>query len=304
MSQQLKVLCTNLNDEKASMDITLFLYVALQLLTESLPISSAAHVDLVLALCSRWGLHLPALHQYFDELLHGPSLVVALVYFAPVWWSSLRSTVYAGMLFCKKRASFLGGHYARFSTLIMQTFGSIVIADVLTVCFYFLLKKSGLKAMLSGYEYMMLISFAGTAAMLITSTLFPTQQIARTGVWVRLGLLLGLAQCLALSLSISRFASTFCAARACGLSPRRAFQMSWFVFVPLMVAALFLHGLPALPSSLHFVSVPLLVVVAGASVGAYGLLLCAGLLARRNQFWVLGVYMIVPLGVAALQLVW
>jgi len=107
----------------------------------------------------------------------------------------------------------------------------------------------------------------------------------------------GIAQGVALLPGISRFALVYTTARWLGINHRRAFEITWLVEFPLIIAAAmgsaYLDHGQALYSLL---SDPIAwVVIVVASIAAYMALYLMERLAAYGYLWIISFYMIMPL---------
>lgn len=111
-------------------------------------------------------------------------------------------------------------------------------------------------------------------------------------------LILGLVQGLALVPGISRFAITFVTARLLGYSPRRAFQASFVIFIPLVIAGFFVNGVGEFikhPEWFEIFTPALVLTMMLSTIVAYFLFVCAYRIALARRMSMFGLYMIVPI---------
>lgn len=132
-------------------------------------------------------------------------------------------------------------------------------------------------------------------SLLVSTKEYATIALAqRTCYWVGSGI--------ALLPGISRLASVFVATRWLGYTNRQAFEISWMVQVPLIVAAA-TKGLYVLcqQNELYiFTDWYVWVVIAVATLLSWCTLWVCNWLVRRNRVWWCAVYMVVPLVMAIL----
>ncbi|MCK4517445.1 undecaprenyl-diphosphate phosphatase, partial [Candidatus Babeliales bacterium] len=113
---------------------------------------------------------------------------------------------------------------------------------------------------------------------------------------IRKALILGCVQGIALLPGISRFATTYVAGRWLHLSPRRAFQISFLIQLPLISAA-FVQGLYKIvgtPEGILLSSGRGLLTLVLATVIGFFALCFAQKLAYQEKFWWFGFYLLVP----------
>lgn len=254
--------------------LLLYLWIAVQIIIEMLPISSSTHLRLLeYWFKKKWNWDITF---YFKQrtielpdvyfVLHLPTLIVVLLYFSPYW---------------------LGWLYE--PGLLAQIGLRVFIADAVTVCIYFLFKKYSIS-----WPLIFGMSITGLA-LLLTGTCDP---INSNFEWSLLGaLFLGLVQGIALLPGISRLAFTTAAGCCMGLSLFRAFFVSWLIQIPLMVAAvcksminLYFKG--TLAQLLNWRTC--LVMLVSGVISWYALDLVVWLIITQKWWW-LGWYMIIPI---------
>ena len=261
---------------------------------------------LVERLLSRFGAALPALPKFFDHLLHGPTILVLLIFFRKDWWTLFRffirglwKTITTG------RAT---DSFKQLASLVFKICAGVVIADAITGVFYFF-KGAVLEPMPffnSGLS--LLIGFLITTLMLFSLYFAERRKdvpVASFNFYA--ATVLGCVQGLTLLPGISRFATTYIVARWLGLSQRRAFQVSFLIFFPLICAGFFVNGVKALvkfPDFLQLFDLSVLVAVVVSSIMAYLLFYAAWWLARRGKLWWFGYYMLLPISVLIIMILW
>ncbi|MFA6535451.1 MAG: undecaprenyl-diphosphate phosphatase, partial [Candidatus Babeliales bacterium] len=115
-------------------------------------------------------------------------------------------------------------------------------------------------------------------------------------------IILGAVQGCALLPGISRFASTYVAGCWLKISPRRAFQISFLIHLPLIVAAFLFLGIkdifkkPELFQNLNagFGTHGFFLILSATIIAILALNLCYKL-AVKNKLWWLGFYMLIPI---------
>lgn len=196
----------------------LYVWSLLQIVLESLPVSSSGNVVLWMHLLQNYiePLYIPIESLDFDFLLHGPTLFVVVFYFYN------QSIVHTSLL--KKKWYFF---------LKLGLYGAL--ADALTALWYLFFK-------FTGTDWMPLSVGFFITGCLLASLFFCDQQHAnkRFLSWYD-ATVLGIAQGIALLPGLSRFALTFVVAQRLGYMPFHAFGYSFFIQFPLIAAA-FLKG--------------------------------------------------------------
>ena len=241
-----------------------FVSVVLQIIIESLPVSSSGHAQLL-------GLSLP---DSIDRLTGGATVIVLMIYFFRdiVFWINY------GINKPKKIFSFL--------LLIMM-------ADSVTVFLYTLLKAVS-------PVFPLWFGFLITALALLS--LAWRVHDAQKNIDYKSFFLIGLVQGIACLPGISRLATTYTAAAWSGYPPAVAFRISCALQIPLFAAG-FLEGLHTLWPQRFALQIDLLhvVMIIGAMIGAYLLLWLVEKLMKSHTLWYLGWYMFIPVFVAYIR---
>lgn len=247
-----------------------YILIVLQVVVESLPVSSSAHLmiadkivtllggyyaDQYVLFMSLYGDHMGAI----DHMLHGFTAVVVAIFFYPQWF-------------------FLVHNWRRCFFIIAQLILLTGIADTATVCFFYLFKV---------YPVCLPV---GYGLLITASLLYSLKWCAHKGgrrFDYRSALVLGCVQGLALMPGISRFASVYVASRWFGFDARKGLAVTWMIFWPLMVAAS-AQGVYQLAHDHVLCSLltgKVLLVVIGSTVVGYGAFWFAARCAYTNRFW-------------------
>ena len=255
------------------MDI-LAIIVFIQIVFESLPVSSSSHVDLFLLLLSRSGV-VVQLPPGFDHFLHGPTVLVLVLFFHKEW-------------FCLLRAMLKGKRLA--IKIFLKLFNFAFIANLITAFFYLIIK-----VLLDGKLTWFVTSYFVIPGLLLTAFSLLSLKFKDEGSDVlnlKKIIVLGIIQGIALLPGVSRFASTYVAGRFLNLSAKRSFQISFMIQFPLCIAA-FVKGLHDINN--FVVTLPIgISFVIGVPVAVY----CLGFayrLALSRSFWKFGFYMLIPI---------
>jgi undecaprenyl-diphosphatase len=260
-------------------------WLVIQILLESLPVSSSGHIQLFELLLKK--INPPIYHCVFyfpnacsidliDHFAHGATILVLLLFFLHRWFFLLRNI-------------------RRCFAFILKIIGLAFLADVATSLFYILFHCTGLKSF-----FPLSVGFAITALLLFSLYWCDNQKHAIFN-W-RMALILGMVQGIALLPGISRLASTYVVGRWMGLKPHKAFEISWLIFFPLLCAA-FLNSLRIIifkQEALFLLSWHILLIMAIAAIGSYFLLQWSARLAYAHKWWRFGVYMLVPIVISIL----
>lgn len=252
-----------------------YLWVALQIVLESFPVSSSSHVRLLevffrkfsplsAALSAGGDYHL---FQAYEHVLHLPTLLLVTVFLV----SRAKSRVENITLYDVVRCG-LG----------------VLCADVITGIFFVALRAGSAQVIPLG------IGIVCTGVFLLSLKWCPRG--SRVALSWQDYAVLGVAQGIALFPGISRLGATYCAARWRGIQADRAFEVSLLIHLPLIVAASVraVHTLGLSVVWGQFLNLPVLLVMLGASVSALCGLYFVAACVRTNTLWKFSVYMIIP----------
>lgn len=256
-------------------------YAALQIVLESLPISSSGHLELMRCWCIQHG-GAVELSRTFEYVLHGPTLVMLAFYCVHLWMPLVRH------IWCQR-------------FLIGKMLVYVFCADTITTLVYTAVQ-------VGAQQWVPLwIGFCVTGLLLFSlrwceqreRTAHPDYQ---TVTFAKL-CLLGVVQGLAGLPGISRFASTYVAGRWLQLAPRKSLFVSIMLQWPLMAGG-FLLGMihaPFDPTTVWFMNGWHILLMAICAFIAYFVLWGVQLLLERERLWLLSPYLILP---ALLALFW
>ncbi|HSW76066.1 MAG TPA: undecaprenyl-diphosphate phosphatase [Candidatus Saccharimonadales bacterium] len=281
--------------------LLLYFWILIQIIIESLPISSSGHVALIQKLFSKFG-YSPDLFAdawIVDFVLHGPTIAILLIYFFKPWWNMVFHQSHIDFKIFLKKSTWL--------TLI-QPLMFVSIADIITVIFW----ACGIAENIFISRYFLPIGFMITASALYTTRLrdslhslttprqAPGKLLKGDDIWnFTNAIILGIVQGLSLLPGISRFASTYSAARfLCHYDNSTSFALSFLIQLPLIGAG-FLKGLIALQKYPELMAklfaLPTLLVMVIASFISYGLLCLVGVMIQKNTLYYFAFYMIIPI---------
>lgn len=200
--------------------IMILVWVAIQIITESFPISSSGHTFLFerLIRCfvpasehSGFPFATMACKRAVNAVLHVPTIIIIACYFFNQWFFMLK-------------------HLFRIRKIVFKLALFIMIADIITSFAYFVLH-------LQDVQMHVAFGFLITTAVLLW--------VSRASCELRpfsfkTAFIMGLAQSIALLPGFSRMALTYAAARLMGTRTDRALQLSFLIQVPLLLGASFL----------------------------------------------------------------
>jgi undecaprenyl-diphosphatase len=242
----------------------------IQIFTESLPISSSGHVQLIQEF-----LHIPpdatTVTTLFDYALHLPTACIIALFF--------HSDYIPTIIGIRKTWPF-----------VLRIFCYGFVAELMTVFWYAAIVYMQLRIPLW-------VGFAMTTMSLLSLYFCTPHNYSSMN--MRKALLLGCMQGIALFGGISRFACTYTVCCWMGLRPMRALQWSMMVQWPLIFVAA-LYGTYALYAAriLQLLHASYWLSMLGATVIAYGLLWGMYYMVRYNIMWIWGIYMLIPTVIA------
>jgi len=259
----------------------------MQVIAESLPISSSGHIVLMHKMMHIFFLYDPIMINTwaFDYFLQGVSAFVFLFYFFSSWWQLIVqrplqiSTLFSHDVWIKN---------------IMPVILFGIAADGIT----FLLWLLNIDQIIN---VPLFIGFMITAGILWSSQ-FPVEK-KDVQIWsVRNGFIVGFMQGCALLPGISRFGATFTALRWLGYRNHDAFSISFLIQWPLIVAGSLVgyKALSDLVAIQEIISLQFMILTLISAVIAYGLLYGMQKIIDKNLFWKFSYYMIIPISIAIL----
>ena len=289
------------------LELISFVLIAIQIITESLPISSSAHVSIALLLFGKANYIFDASTVYppfLDDFLHGPASLITLIFFRKRWWFLVKQLFVSSLILAKnnfhrnslrdtQRQSFL---------LCIRLITLFCISSCGFLLFYAIINHE--KKMFLTDNNQIIILFFG---LLITTALLLSQRWIKHDTYKSLtrdkALILGLTQGCAMFLpGLSRLGSTLIVGMWLGLSPRRSFEWSMIMIFPYTAAAFLIRGLPAIISQAHnWLSPAHIILFLGATIISYACFAWCYRLAQRHTLWALGIYMIIPLTILVLH---
>jgi undecaprenyl-diphosphatase len=254
--------------------VILFFWILIQIIGESLPISSSGHVALLQKILqcrmeNEW---------IVDFLLHAPTIMILAVYFLPIWYKMV----------VKQKFKF---DLKLFYNLIPFVL-FIIVADVITF-FFWMLNLSQISII---KNYFLPVGFCVTALCLYFSRYAKFNKSVN---WLlRDAMALGIVQGLCLLPGISRFAGTYSAAVWLGYDRKNSFALSFLIQMPLLCAA-FAKGSIAIFKHQeifnNFMQSWILFTLVIASLISYRLFCLVARLIDQNKLWYFAFYMIIPI---------
>ncbi|MCX5924627.1 MAG: undecaprenyl-diphosphate phosphatase [Candidatus Dependentiae bacterium] len=266
--------------------MVLYIWILMQIIVESLPVSSSGHVILAQKLCEKFGCFSEIFFESWaiDFILHGPTIIILLFYFFKTWWN---------MVFGQSSIDFKIFLQKSTWQSLVRPLIFIGIADLISIVFW----GSGIAQTLFITSYFLPVGFMITATILYG---FSRATGSKVMTWnFKDAVILGIVQGLSLLPGISRFASTYGAGRLlCRYDGSTSFALSFLIQLPLIGAG-FVKGLVAVQKypglMIKLFSFKALLVMVVASLVSYGLLCWIGSLIQKNKIYYFAFYMIIPI---------
>lgn len=278
----------------------LYVWMMVQVIAESLPISSSGHVILLQRLLySNTSTATFSDLWAFDYFIQGISALLFLIYFFSQWWQLIFGPHF-------KISDLWDGAVWKKNIIPVLMFG--IIVDGVTSLMW-------LSKIADYIQLPLFCGFAITAGALWSMRY--TKPNKNVQIWsVKNGLILGLVQGCALIPGVSRFGSTLAVLQWLGYPRKKAFEISFLVQWPLIVAgsiiglySLHKSSLIGLGSTVYFtlyegpcirsIDTELFIECAGfATMIALLLLSCVEQLIDKNQLWKFCYYMMIPIIIA------
>lgn len=243
----------------------LYIYACMQIIFESLPVSSSGNLAL-------W---IPMLHErffsheslnnltVFDYALHIPTFFILALFLFLYFFS------------------FFKAYKNRIITLIVHCF----VSNLITVLLYFFWNFIGKTFFPLWFGFLITTFF-------LFSLRFVKKTILKKELTCKDACLLGLVQGVALLPGISRFAATFVAAVWLGYEDTKAFLYSFILELPLIAASgmyasirFYENALPAVVYEKHFY-----MLIVASSMLSFCVLMSVFATVKRKTFWKYGLY--------------
>jgi len=249
----------------------LLVQVFLQIIFESIPVSSSGHLMLWQRLMGSAAAPLSSTCHY---VLHGPTLLLLVCYFRAAWVPLLL-------------------HCWRYRCIIVRMTAFCALTDTVSAILYTLAHHYGA-------SFPLWAGFLVTMLALFSLHSVERGHVVRRQATLRELLIIGVVQGIAGLPGVSRLATTYVAGRWLGLSAYKSFSVSCMVQWPL-IAGGFMYGVWKEYGSQHCVDLLqgwMLLGLLGATVVAYVLLWVVQGCMERNTLWRLSYYMLIPFVIA------
>ena len=256
-----------------------YLWIVENILLESFPVSSSGHIMLLEELLEQKLLFFNGFlvnKATVEHVLHLPIAIIVALFFLPRWWPFL----------CK-----LHKYWFVILKIVIFTF----LVDCITIVWFLLFRVIGI-------DWLPLwAGFSMTALLLFFEKRLSSKRSRLTLSWQTI-LFFGCLQGIALLPGISRLAITYMGGRFLGVSPKKAFGISWLIVCPLLCAASF-RGTWELYNQQQLsllVNNKTLCVIGLVTIAAFGALYFVSYLARTGRLWYFAIYLVIPIAISFL----
>lgn len=244
----------------------------IQIVTESIPISSSGHVMLLSCLMKNFfefdSNYTLAILDFISYLCTWPSLYIIPLFFFHRWWPIVVA-------------------WRRAWWQIVQLIVYGVIASTITAIGW--LFRSWLFNKIPLW-----VGFSLTGVILF-SLYFCSSPGSKKKLSVSYAIAFGIIQTIALIPGLSRFGIVYAAARWLGFDAPRAFEITWLIQWPLIVGAAGLSLRVLVMPTISFFSPMLFLIMIVSSIVSYLFLYLMYRLAIAHYLWLISFYMIIPL---------
>ena len=249
-----------------------YLWIAIKIIAESFPVSSSGHLILFekFVFLLGFGNQISFLSERFDYAFQ----IV---------------TVFVIIFFLRKKIFFVTKDIRKIFPAFFQNFTFIFLADCATAFFYLIFSFFG------GQWFPMILGFLLTALILF-SLLWVCPEKYRP-INSKIAILLGIVQGISLLPGISRLGSTFAVGRWAKLSPKKAFEFSLLMELPLIFAAS-VKGMFELfykTSATKVLNITTIWVMVASGIVAYLVLCWVSKVAYTRKFWRFSIYFLIPI---------
>ncbi len=296
------------------------LIIFLQIILESLPVSSSGHLVLLSKLVT---LNFP---EQIDYFLHGPTIIILMVVFYKQWFFPVSRLVkgFFNKVWILKQVQNdkkdkkvfprvilnlfqdpvirfpSNSSYKKLFKIFFKIIKLIFVANLITTTIWFLIKTFLEKQSWFTSDITLLFGFCVTAVFLFSlrrglKREFYVNNISKF-------IILGFVQGLALLPGISRFASVYATARLLKIPTRRAFEITFLLQFPLIVAGFFLgfYKMSRVPGWYNIFSLPVVLSIVVATIVSVFVLFWCKRLARDKKLWRFSFYMFFPISILIL----
>lgn len=299
------------------------LLILCQIILESFPVSSSGHMLLLEKFLNKFGFSSPSLSESFDYFLHGPTILILMILFFRDWFEPLRklllfqhpsrrSFLQSSLLRANGEEKAVRGEEAslrlsrtmndsqkRLFKIFLKICGYVFITTIIAVFFQAIIKGYLSKQNWFDSDWSLLTGFCITTFLLALLLYKDSKKDSYEYLNLKKVLIIGVVQGLALLPGISRFASVYTTTRLLNLNPRRAFQFTFLIQFPLIVAG-FLLGcfkLTKTPNWMDLFSLKVNITFVFATIVAFFGLYWMRKLALSKKIGRFCFYMIIPISI-------
>lgn len=268
-----------------------YLFIFVQIVFESLPISSSGHLIVLEKLFEKLNLPLVLLPLNFDHFLHLFALLIMFFVFYPI---------YKDLLFLLFKIIFRKDFYSsparRLILIIKKIFILGFVIDSITFIFYLIFKLDVIERYTHN-SFLLCIGFTITALLLLCPLIKSRKGYTYQSLDLKKSIVLGIVQGLSLFSGISRFGSTYSVAILLGISSKRAFELSFLIQAPLCFAGFIGAFFSMLKNKDLYIllSPDVFFLILISSLISFYLFKLMYLLAKRKEIGFFAFYFIIPI---------
>ncbi|KKP22942.1 MAG: Undecaprenyl-diphosphatase [candidate division TM6 bacterium GW2011_GWF2_28_16] len=286
----------------------IIIFIFIQIILESLPISSSGHFLLAEKL---FGINIP---EYFDYVLHLPTIIILLIIFYKNWWGPIQKLL-SGIL---NKKIYLKDSYKNLYKIFFKIISLIFIADSITVLIWLLFKFYITNLSFYNSNFLLLTGFCITGLLLAFEPaarrggieVEPGYRLANNHIAINFALL-GLVQGLALIPGISRFAAVFFFASLLNKNLKRNFEITFLIQFPIICAGFLLGVYKIIMTNKNFIyyispnySMPAVALCVGwASIISYFIFKKVKQIAESGKLYKFAYYMPIPIIILIIWLI-
>jgi undecaprenyl-diphosphatase len=284
----------------------ILLVIFIQIVFESLPVSSSSHVRLLEKIFTILGVSYIPITQSFDHFLHVTTVLIIVVFFRKEWVPLINNIVFVKwfwfkkIFFMKKGISKPSRACNKLFFMSVHLLLFVCLVTCITCVFYGIIKIFLKDNFLIASDWTCLVGLIITCLSLFSLKSLNRQKniVAGSFEFYRNALVLGFVQGCALLPGISRFAATYVVSRWLGWSSKRSFQLSFLIEFPVIVGGSLITGFLAMIQTGEIVvlkNFAVLIVLMLSVVLAYIAMFFSWKMAVNKKIWLFGFYIVIPI---------
>lgn len=279
----------------------LILIIFLQVILESMPVSSSGHLALFNKFFDL------KISEALDYFLYGPTIIILMLLFYKEWSRPLLNLIrpILNILYGVENDShrvmqlvaLYRGAYKRLVNIFIKIVLFLLIADLVTGLILFLFKAFVIKQIWFNSNISLLTGFFITFLLLILLGLKRKLNYLLDMSFLFKAIILGLVQGLAMLPGISRFASVYVASRYLNIPTRRAFELTFLLQFSIIVPGFILGTYKLIDTTdwYNIFTLPVFFSIIFATIISFFVLSWCRKLAYKNMLWLFSFYMLLPI---------